>query len=367
MTASAARFFDGQSARPRAATVSPRSDGLDILLEAETEGGPPERQTWPAADIRFVDAADRGESRTFTNIAIPMSRLVMTSHDDAVRLGRRLGVAHEQAVRVSLRARTILLLTPAAVAIGALLWFGIPWLSAALAPHLPYSWRHGLGRYVVKAVTAGDKFCTAPAGRAALDTLVARLVTAAGHTEPVRVEVTDSKSINALATPGGSIVVFNGLIKDAESAEELAGVLGHELGHVIKEHPTDGVLRGFGVGFAMTVVFGGSDGGLASAAATVHALSYGRRAEREADAIAADLLEKLNVDPKALASFFARLEKKEGSDEDFGVLNYLSTHPATSERVAAAQLRKAPLAPEKLLTDEAWQELKAICKKPEDS
>jgi predicted Zn-dependent protease len=237
---------------------------------------------------------------------------------------------------------------------------------AAFAPHLPYSWRHGLGRYVVKAVTAGDTFCTAAAGRNALDTLVARMVAVSGHSEPVRVEVTVSKAINAFATPGGSIVVFNGLIDDAESAEELAGVLGHELGHVMKEHPTDGVIRGLGVGFAMTVIFGGSDGGLASAAATVHALSYGRRAEREADAIAADLLEKLNVDPKALASFFARLEKKEDTD-GFGVLTYLSSHPATSERIAATQSRRAPPVPEKVLTDEAWQDLKTICKKAGES
>ncbi len=355
------RLFDGLSARPKSVLVTVGNGGLEIAAVMSGMDKAGETHFWPIADIRFVDSADRGDSQVFTNLRLPMSRLVMSSPDTAVRIGHALGVARHDEAHISHSTRALIAWGVIALLMGAAVLVGIPRLAAAMGPHLPYAWRHQLGRYVVEAITVTQETCSADAGRKALDRIVAQIMDVVGHDERVVVEVTDSDEVNAFAAPGGSIVLFNGLIQDAESAEELAGTIGHEIGHVVKEHPTGGVIRGLGLTLAANVMLGGSDGGVASAVAMIYSLSYDRKQEAAADDIAAELLVKMGINPAVQASFFERRNKTMG-EKAAGAFNYLSTHPALPERIAAARALAAPRGERLVITAEEWRDLRAICK-----
>jgi len=148
--------------------------------------------------------------------------------------------------------------------------------------------------------------------------------------------------INAFAAPGGYVYVNTGTIRRARNVAELAGVLAHEVGHVARRHIAENVGRrrtvntARQIGVAAAAVAAGPAGasaasllgGLASLAALN---SFGRDAEREADAFAIEVLPEAGYDPDGLVSFFHTLlrERNEVSSGSF-----LSDHPATEERIA---------------------------------
>jgi predicted Zn-dependent protease len=173
------------------------------------------------------------------------------------------------------------------------------------------------------------------------------------------VRVVDSKMVNAFAVPGGQIGILSGLIEKADTADELAGVLAHEIGHVVHRHPTEGLLRQLGLAATMELLLGGSGTGIEDAAGlgnTLLTLSYSREAEAEADATALAILGRAGIDGHGLHRFFQRLEQE--GDLGSSVPSLLLTHPPTAERLAATAV--APSGARALDTGQ-WQALQAIC------
>ncbi|HBR85348.1 MAG TPA: peptidase, partial [Erythrobacter sp.] len=76
--------------------------------------------------------------------------------------------------------------------------------------------------------------------------------------------------------PGGQVLLFDGLVQQAESPEELAGVLGHEVGHVRERHVMTALLRQFG----MSILLAGADSGVTNGVFGLAAMGYSRDAER---------------------------------------------------------------------------------------
>ena len=91
--------------------------------------------------------------------------------------------------------------------------------------------------------------------------LTERLSKAAPGSEPFNVRVYDWSLMNAFAVPGGQIVLTKGLIDKAETPDEVAGVLAHEMGHGIEMHPETGIIRSIGLAAAVEVMLGGAGGG----------------------------------------------------------------------------------------------------------
>jgi predicted Zn-dependent protease len=178
----------------------------------------------------------------------------------------------------------------------------------------------------------------------------------------IRVNVADSGIVNALATPGGRIIVFRGLIDRAKSADEVAGVLAHEIAHVVRRHPTQGMIASIGWSALLSVFTGGAS--LSSDAATRLAAhfatsAYSRDLEAEADEGALAMLAASGIGSAGLASFFRSMEKEEKAG--LGLPEYLSTHPETGKRTEAAEKAAIP-ARRRALTQKEWQALKAICR-----
>lgn len=152
------------------------------------------------------------------------------------------------------------------------------------------------------------------------------------------VHLVNSPVVNAMAVPGGNIVVYSGLIKEMESENELTFVLAHELGHFSnRDH-----LRGLGRGLVLTVISAtilGHDSEvtqfLMNSLVNVE-MKFSQKQELRADRFALDLVENRYGHASGSADFFARLagKKKEGR-----LAYYFASHPHPEIRVEALEKR----------------------------
>jgi Zn-dependent protease with chaperone function len=174
----------------------------------------------------------------------------------------------------------------------------------------------------------------------------ARLVAATPTPYTYRFHLVDDPSINAFAMPAGYIVVHRGLIARAASAEELAGVLAHEIEHVEGRHSLRGMLQALGLSALWMAVSGDVGGGLAAEwIRHLAAMQFSRQQEEAADSGGYARLLQAGIDPRGMASFFDRLAGAAGEPPQ--ALSLLSTHPASSERSARLKqlLSTAPVLP----------------------
>jgi predicted Zn-dependent protease len=146
--------------------------------------------------------------------------------------------------------------------------------------------------------------------------------------------VKDDPEVNAFAGPGGVVVVYSGLIAKTDSAEELAGVLAHEIQHVEGRHTLQAMVHSAGWAAILAVTLGDLSAISGVLIHQVGNLRHSRKLEREADIGGVKALARAGISPTAMTQFFGKLaaeQKKAGSDVGFELL---STHPATEDRVA---------------------------------
>jgi beta-barrel assembly-enhancing protease len=149
-------------------------------------------------------------------------------------------------------------------------------------------------------------------------------------------------SLNAMAFPGGTVVVYTGLLEKA-SDDELAGVLGHEYGHVIHHDGLRSIVRNTGLASVIALFSGVSQSNAEqvvdalSLAQQLEALRYGRTQEAAADMVGVDLAIKSGYRGDGLITFFTRMQKEHGGSQDNKYLALFSTHPMDAERIAAVK------------------------------
>jgi predicted Zn-dependent protease len=161
---------------------------------------------------------------------------------------------------------------------------------------------------------------------------------------PYRFLVLDSPEVNAFAVPGGYVYVTRGMLAALASEAELAGVLGHEIGHVSNRDGARQLTKGIGLqvltmGLAIISPGGRENAGawaqVMSQLSTLILLGYSREAELEADAAAVSYLHGAGYDPQAAPRFLRRLRQR----ERLGGVTYpgiLATHPDSATRIARA-------------------------------
>ena len=225
-----------------------------------------------------------------------------------------------------------------------------------LGPRIPQSWERNLGDAIVGDF--GNRLCHTPEGDAALAKLLSNVDP---EQEKVRAGVANLGMVNAVALPGGQVLLFDGLVQDAESPEELAGVLGHEVGHVRERHVMTAMLRQFG----LSILLSGVNTTVGDTMFGLAAMGYSRDAEREADEYSRERMAESKVSPLGAARFFERLGG-DGDDDDEDLVGWVSSHPDPAERAKAYRAAARGKTFEPVLTDEEFRALKSMCRQDPD-
>ncbi len=382
------RYADGIVAVVR--PVQPRLDG-DGLRIADNDGV--ELARWSYEGLRLVAAGAAGHAPRLTHESADSARLEVS---DPGFLDALLVLAPglmRTGARNPAEWRRVALWTVLFAAIFGGAGWGIANSAPVVAAMMPMAMEDRIGRAAIEQVTTifggfgkdRDLTCHDDAGDAALGALTARLKAADESPYEFHIRVVDIDVPNAFAVPGGYIVVFRGLLDLAETPDELAGVLGHEMAHVTRRHATTNLVRAIGLqALVVPLISGGSMASdvLSGVGQLALQASYSREAEAEADLASVDLLIRAGIRPGSFTGLLTRIETKytapapdesrEGDDEtnkspnpmrwlDLAIPDILASHPATSGRDAAVAAAAAGHDGDPGLSAGQWADLRAIC------
>ena len=371
---SRARFFDGE-----------RGLRLDVDLQVDTGAEtlrlthpdlPMGSQYWPLWAIRALADHARDDQMILTLKADEAldSALITTARltiDDAevLTLLKRLCPDLERRDMARGTVRKVVLWSGGAVgAIAAMIFVILPALADTLAEYIPVEREVAWGKTVVGGMgrflgsDTATLTCTNPEGLRALNAMTERLTEGTPIEYDLTIAVFDHPMVNAFAAPGGHIVLMRGLIEKADGPDEVAGVLGHEIGHVESRDVTRNALRSAGSAGLLSLVLGDLAGGGAAvliAEWTLNA-SYTREAEAAADIYALEMLDESGTDAAGMADFFDKIaDLQEGGPS---LPEYLSTHPESHFRAQLARdFAQGQGVTTPILTDREWRALRNIC------
>ena len=228
----------------------------------------------------------------------------------------------------------LVLLTPLVALLG--LFLAKDWLVDKVAQQVPVAWEKELGETMFQQLSAGQ-LVEDPEIQKDFDKIASRLIKGIGSKRyEFKFYIVKDDSLNAFALPGGTMAIHTGLLLKANSAEEVAGVMAHELAHVTEQHGVTNLIETAGLYLVVIALFGDATGLLAVIANNAPALlqmKFSRDHEREADTRGFEFLVAAEIDPRGMATFFKKMhlhqeEKGTGTTPDF-----LSTHPSTTERI----------------------------------
>jgi Zn-dependent protease with chaperone function len=359
-------FYDGLTSDRHKVAVEVASDAIEIKA---TDGAVKAR--WRLDEV-YPLATSNEVLRIGVASAKVAARLEIHDSELSAALLARLKRTDRSGLTDRRTRLKVVVYSLAAIAslVGGAIW-GVPLLADRIAPHLPLAWEIRLGEAIDAQVrrtidpSNGKKpfecaggAAQAAAGRDAFKKLVATLESAAELPLPLRALVVRSHDVNAITLPGGRIYVFEGLLAKAEKVDEVGGVIGHEIGHVVHRDGTKAVLEAAGLSLLFGMLLGDFTGGSAVivAARTVLQTAYSRSAEAAADEFGARLMYKVGGDPRALGAILLRVSDKPGIAPHF-----LLDHPEAQERANAIAKIGQPSPMKALLTPAEWSALKGIC------
>ncbi|MGL4243349.1 MAG: M48 family metallopeptidase [Beijerinckiaceae bacterium] len=360
----AAAYFDGLKPIRQSARVMLGDKGVVLSVG----GGP--AFTWTYGSVR-LDADDgpelrfhREESGARTGEALEIPRGAFA---DALR-ARCPSLTGTAQARQRTRRRIIGWSAAAVVSLAALIFYGVPALSSRLATLVPWRTEVAIGNAVegqiLREMSKGTpRVCGADkdtAGKRALAALVGKLTEHVALPGPIDVKVIDSNVQNAFALPGGKIVFMRGLIEKAEGPDEVAGVLAHEIGHVVNRDAMRGIIHAGGISFLIGTLLGDFTGAGALVIASRYLLTsrHSRSVETQADTFAIDMMTKAGGDIRALARFLQRVATTPGERQ----LELLLSHPVTADRVAEIERAAGQPPVRPIMTAAEWSALRAICR-----
>ena len=345
-----AHYYDGVNAGRKAVRVILQR--TELWIQGDTVD-----ERWAFTSLRRVDryAMSTLRLRSTTN---DNARLIIFDPALANEVREKLP-RNERGTRRKAKPATLIawLLGSVAVLV-ALLVFG-RLLARPVVAVMPLSWDKALGAAFVDRLLDDDELVR---DRETLGVVQQMIKTITGNKRvDMEVYLERKPYINAIALPGGHIIVYCGLVRDLKSADELAGILAHEIAHVQERHSTEAMVRVLGASVlfgALVGDFGGVAGGAAETLDALISNAYSRRAELEADMAGIQMLRNAGLRSDGLASFFARRANDTRID---GKLTYISTHPSHASRAKATRLGRH--GGKAALSDDEWRGLKDACKR----
>jgi Zn-dependent protease with chaperone function len=360
-----ARYYDGESAHSQDVVLSFGERSLVIIGANDTPIA-----HWPLASLRALGQRKDSSVQLAPNRDSD-ERLVLSDRQMLKAIGKVCPDLYHRPIDRKGAGRAFAWVCGAVASLALIVFVIVPALAEQLSRLIPPEREQQLGDAVVEqlqtvlGLIGGERpeLCETPAGVAALERLAERLDAGDGLPYPLRIGVIDFGMINALAVPGGRILIFRGLLEASDNPEEVAGVLAHEIGHVVYRDPTELALRAAGTagifGLLLGDVFGGSIIVVASDA--IMNARHQRDAETRADETAYRILADAGLPSGPFARFFTKLKKKYGDSE--GLMELVASHPGLDGRAAraAAADRIGDGTYEPALSDQDWIALRGIC------
>jgi Zn-dependent protease with chaperone function len=331
-------WFDGQTPRAQVCELCIEGDELVLTLVSG-------ERRYPVREVRWAERRSHGQRQS----ELPDGSLIQHADAGEWDAWRQASGQPEGMVvgwMQSWRA-TLVAMAASVVFLGAAWTWGVPWLSQALAQQVPQSLEtrlgeqgmHQLDRLFLQASALPEQQQQALRQRfkAAVDRAHPQ-----GDAPAWQLSFHQSKALgaNAFALPGGYLVITDDLVKLlADQPDALTGVLAHELGHVHHRHGLDLMVRASLISALVGVVLGDASGFLATVPATLATQAYSRDAERDADAFAAELLDRGGVSPSVMVAFFERIQqqdqadRKDDGDGSAALPIAISSNPDHAERI----------------------------------
>jgi Zn-dependent protease with chaperone function len=351
--AKAAIYFDGVTNRRRIVTLT-----FDAALEISENGVGV--ASWRYDDLRAVDSGTTLRLKCLS--ALPLARLDVADPAAQTEIRARSPSLDVERDTGAQTFRIVGWSIAAIVSIAATVFFGVPFVAARMVPLIPVSFEQRLGDMADNQVRAvfGGKVCSSPEGDAALAKLVETLRRAGHLNTQLRPAVLGSALPNAFALPGGKIYLLNGLLQKADNPDEIAGVLAHEMGHVVHRDQTRIIIENGGTSFLVGLLFGDITGSGAAIFATrsLFQASYSREAEANADAFAIDTMHALGRSPAPMGELLFRVTGAQGAR----TIGILASHPLTEERRALMRREDRPATGPEILSGAEWAALKTMCR-----
>jgi Zn-dependent protease with chaperone function len=346
-------YFDGVTNRKHAVTLRFESDHLDIVT---SDSGV---TAWRYDDVRMVDGVP-GTLRLKCVSGLPLARLNVS--DAAMQAEIRTRTKSLEIDRGSPQTGRIVGWSLAAVcSIVLIVLFGVPLVAERMVPLVPTSFERRLGAVVDNQVRLifGGKTCTDPEGNTAFAKMVEKLREASRLETPLQTVVLATSIPNAVALPGGKIYLLNGLLQKANDPDEIAGVIAHEMGHVVHRDQVRVMIQNGGTSFLIGLLFGDITGSAAAifAARSLIDASYSRQAEGNADAFAIETMHALGRSPAPMGELLFRVTGAQGNS-----IGILASHPLTEERRDLMRREDRAATGAEILSATEWRALKNICR-----
>lgn len=343
-------FLDGWSLAEVPVRVTLGAHELRIFDLSDTE-----LRCWPFVGLH-VDAMQEGNVYHLTHTSAGDEQLLLRNPELAARA---LAVTPHVSVLPGGKHKLAYGLAglSALLAVLAGVYFSVPKLSLFVARRIPLEQERALGGEL-DFLLAFDE-CDSKQAAKTLTKLLAELGEKGGVGYQVR--VISSEVPNAFALPGGVILVTRGFLREAESGDEIAGVLAHEVEHIAQRHVLAGALRGALLTALWSITLGDYSGLLVldpSTAYQIATLEFSREDEQAADDGAVVRLHRANLSHRGLISFFEHISKE---SDDLEGPAWLSTHPSTEARLRALEKVDDVPHPRAPLTDAQLEELRSTC------
>lgn len=330
-----ARYTDGQTSRILGVMVEIYPRGIIIHHNGAAV------TKWPYTALHVSQDWKNGIGGTIAYQKTAGAALTFDDRQGFENIRARLELKHRATYKIPLTLPAILISLIAAViviAIGFPLYGKVSENAVHLVPH---SLERAIGDQVVESFNSEFAPCDDKKAIEKIDRIVARLVKARDEKGlKINVHIINDPMVNAFALPGQHMVLMTGFLRNADSEEEIAGVLAHELGHVVNRDAMRMTLQSQGYNIMLSLITGGgsSYSGMAQVATLANILSYSREKETAADAFAAKILPKAGYSRRGLATFLGKMMTTMSKDDVLqrldDELSFLSTHPATKERIS---------------------------------
>lgn len=283
-----------------------------------------------------------------------------------VKIQKRLSGRSKASFIIPTQYRYLFLMVIGAVISGFLLFPLLSHLSGFVTFFIPYSIEKKLGNIVIADMADEFKQCDDKESMASLQKISDRLYGSLDN-KNLKPEIYLFKSYipNAFSLPGGKIAILSEFLADAKSENEIAGVLAHEMGHMVKRDSLEAFVESQGLSLIAGMIgSSGAYGSIAEFATLMQAMNYSRKKEFAADEFGTKLLIESGYSPKGLSAFLYRMDKQDSfMSEAMKYVEFLSTHPDTKERIRRIDKIGGTKKYRPSLTPEEFKKLQQACSK----